>query len=85
MDEGETPDPPKEYEGILDHVEQMAESQQGSQLFLRAVTSGSLIERDRLLYYTTAEAYQEMQLYILETRLKKKALKKSIEKSKNKG
>jgi hypothetical protein len=46
------------------------------QLFMRAMASGLLAERDRLLTYTMGEFYQEMSLFITECEEKNRELEK---------
>jgi len=45
-----------------------------NQLFIRAITKGSISDRDLLLSYTIGEYYNEMSLFIEEEEKKKKAI-----------
>lgn len=42
------------------------------QLFMRSVTSGSLVERDRLMEYSVGSYYNELNLFILANKKSKK-------------
>lgn len=52
------------------------------QLFLRSMTGGVLVERDRLLGYTIGEFYYEMSLFIEESEKREAEIEKMRTKTK---
>lgn len=59
------------------HISRMEEGERKQQLFLRGMTDGNLAERDRLLYYTVGEFYNEMSLFVQEQEERKAELDKT--------
>jgi hypothetical protein len=57
-------------------LQRQANQERKQQLFLRGMTNGVLMERDRLLSYTTGEFYSEMSLFISECEVREKEYEK---------
>ena len=67
-------------QGVYALLQRQANQERKQQLFLRGMTNGVLMERDRLLSYTVGEFYSEMSLFIEECEQREK----EYEKMKNK-
>ncbi len=66
----------------MKEVEKSVRSERKMQLLLRGMTEGVVSERDRLLYYTVGEFYQELSLYLEECQRRETLLEDLKTKSK---
>jgi hypothetical protein len=63
-------------------ISAVANSQRKMQMLMRVIAQDSITDRDRLLFYTIGEFYNEMSLYIEQQELRKKAIEESKRKAK---
>lgn len=61
-------------------LQKVADAERQMQLMMRAIVSGVISERDRILQYTTGEFFQELSLYIQEIDIKNKEMEKAFKK-----
>lgn len=66
-----------QLKSIILAVEQLTKLERDNMLFMRAITNGSITDRDRIQNYTVGQYFYEKSLFIEENEIKAANIKKS--------